>query len=80
MMWWEDFKVGDKADMGEHTFSAEEIVAFGRQFDPQPFHQDEDAARRSIFGGLAASGWHTAAMTMAAKAPRIIPNPFQAGA
>ena len=42
----------------------ERIKSFAAEFDPQPFHQDEEAARRSIFGGLAASGWHTAAMTM----------------
>lgn len=44
--------------------TAEEIIAFARQFDPQPFHLDPEAAKASIFGGLAASGWHTAAMTM----------------
>ena len=64
MIWWEDFKVGDVAEMGRHTFTEEEIVAFGRQFDPQPFHIDPQAARHSPFGGLIASGWHTCAVGM----------------
>jgi acyl dehydratase len=64
MMWWEDFRVGDSSDMGSHTFSAEEILAFGRQFDPQPFHSDAEAATASVFGGLIASGWHTCAVGM----------------
>ena len=64
MMWWEDFKVGDSSEMGSHSFSAEEIVAFARQFDPQPFHTDGEAAKASAFGGLIASGWHTCAVGM----------------
>ncbi len=46
------------------TVTADDITAFAAQYDPQPFHLDEEAGRRSVFGGLAASGWHTAAMTM----------------
>lgn len=64
MMWWEDFTVGAASELGSHTFSAEEIVAFGRQFDPQPYHCDPAAARRSPFGGLIASGWHVCAAGM----------------
>jgi acyl dehydratase len=64
MIWWEDFKVGEHSEMGRHTFSAEEIVAFAKQFDPQPFHTDPQAARASAFGGLIASGWHTCAVGM----------------
>jgi acyl dehydratase len=64
MKWWEDFKVGESAELGRHTFSEEEIVAFGRQFDPQPFHVDPARARDSAFGGLIASGWHTCAVGM----------------
>jgi acyl dehydratase len=64
MIWWEDFRVGERSEMGHHTFSAEEIIAFGRQFDPQPFHIDPQAARQSPFGGLIASGWHTCAVGM----------------
>jgi acyl dehydratase len=59
--WFEDRIVGETADLGSHTFTREEIVAFAREFDPQPFHLDEEAAKASLFGGLCASGWHTAA-------------------
>jgi len=64
MIWWEDFKVGERAEMGSHTFTEEEIVAFGRAFDPQPFHTDREAAGKSFFGGLIASGWHTCSVAM----------------
>jgi len=64
MIWWEDFKVGERSEMGRHTFAEDEIVAFARQFDPQPFHVDPAAARTSPFGGLIASGWHTCAVGM----------------
>ena len=63
-MWWEDFKVGDSADIGSHRFTEDEIIAFARQFDPQPFHTDPQAAARGAFGGLIASGWHTCAIAM----------------
>jgi acyl dehydratase len=64
MIWWEDFKVGERTEMGRHTFGEEEIVAFARQFDPQPFHLDAQAAAATPFGGLIASGWHTCAVGM----------------
>lgn len=64
MLFWEDFRPGDAADIGEHTFTEDEIVAFARQFDPQPFHLDAEAARNSIYRGLIASGWHTCAVAM----------------
>ena len=64
MVWWEDFKVGDRSEMGSHTFAEDEILAFGRQFDPQPFHTDATAAAQTPFGGLIASGWHTCAVGM----------------
>ena len=64
MIWWEDFRVGDTTEMGRHTFTEEEILSFGRQFDPQPFHADPAAAGESVFGGLIASGWHTCAVGM----------------
>lgn len=60
----EDLSVGQTFVTGSTTVTTDEIKAFARQFDPQPFHLDEDAARDSLFGGLAASGWHTAALTM----------------
>lgn len=60
----EDFGVGDEIRSGEWTLDAEQIVAFGKQFDPQPFHVDPEAASDTFFGGLAASGWHVASITM----------------
>jgi acyl dehydratase len=60
----EDFVVGARFTSGTHTLDADQIKTFARQFDPQPFHLDEEAARHSFFGGLVASGWHTAAITM----------------
>jgi acyl dehydratase len=60
----EDFSVGQRFSSGSYVLTAERIKAFAAEFDPQPFHLDEEAARRSLFGGLAASGWHTAAVTM----------------
>ena len=60
----EDFAVGQIYGSGRITVEKERIKTFAAEFDPQPFHQDEEAARHSIFGGLAASGWHTAALTM----------------
>lgn len=60
----EDFAVGQTFVTGSITVTTEDIQAFARQFDPQPFHLDEAAAADSLFGGLAASGWHTAALTM----------------
>jgi acyl dehydratase len=64
LIWWEDFKVGDEAELGRHTFTEEEIVRFARQFDPQPFHLDAEQARAGPFGSLIASGWHTCAVGM----------------
>ena len=60
----EDFAAGQVFNTGRHRVDKDEIFAFARQYDPQPFHTDEAAARQSPFQGLAASGWHTAAMTM----------------
>jgi acyl dehydratase len=60
----EDFAVGQIYGSGRIAVERERIKSFAAEFDPQPFHLDEDSARRSIFGGLAASGWHTAALTM----------------
>jgi acyl dehydratase len=60
----EDFAVGQRFSTGRHIVDDEQIKTFAVEFDPQPFHVDETAAERSIFRGLAASGWHTAAITM----------------
>ena len=60
----EDLHVGQTFTTGSITVTTEAIKAFAREYDPQPFHLDEAAAQASLFGGLAASGWHTAALSM----------------
>ena len=60
----DDLAVGSQFTSGEHAMDEAQIKAFALQFDPQPFHLDDEAARATLFGGLAASGWHTAAITM----------------
>jgi acyl dehydratase len=60
----DDLHVGQRFTSGTYQMDAERIKAFAAEFDPQPFHLDEEEAQRSIFKGLAASGWHTAAVTM----------------
>ncbi len=62
--YWEDFQVGLVREFGQMPVSREAVLDFARQFDPQPFHLDDDAAEASLFGQLSASGWHTCAMTM----------------
>ena len=62
--YWEDFREGEVREFGETQVKREDIVRFASEFDPQPFHVDDDAARKTMFGGLIASGWHTAAMAM----------------
>ncbi|HEX8415297.1 MAG TPA: MaoC family dehydratase [Sphingomicrobium sp.] len=65
MQYFEDLQVGQQASFGRYEVTREEVVEFARKFDPQAFHLDEEAAARTHFGRLAASGWHTTAMTMA---------------
>jgi acyl dehydratase len=62
--YFDDLTLGATVDLGKKTVSEEEILRFGREFDPQPFHVDPEAARDSIFGGIIASGWHTCSITM----------------
>lgn len=64
MRYLEDIAVGERRELGSKTFTREEILSFARDFDPQPFHLDDAAAARSHFGGLVASGWHTASVAM----------------
>lgn len=61
---WEDFVVGETIEIGRRSIDRDEVVAFATEFDPQPFHVDDVAAKASTFGGLIASGWHTCAMVM----------------
>jgi acyl dehydratase len=63
-LFWEDFPVGHVMDFGGMPVSREAVLEFARQFDPQPFHLDDEAASASLFGGLCASGWHTCALAM----------------
>ncbi|MBI2771800.1 MAG: MaoC family dehydratase [Burkholderiales bacterium] len=62
--YWEDLQPGTVRDLGTISADAQEIKDFAEQFDPQPFHLDEAAGKRSIYGGMCASGWHTCAMAM----------------
>ena len=64
MIHYEDLEVGSTSKFGHYDVTREEVIEFARKYDPQPFHLDDEAARESLFGGLAASGWHTAATTM----------------
>ncbi len=64
MQYFEEVVVGEVRETASRTLTAEEIIKFARAFDPQPFHIDEAAARKSIYGGLIASGWHTASIMM----------------
>jgi acyl dehydratase len=65
MQYLEDLEVGARRSFGRYAVTREEVLAFARSYDPQPFHLDDEAAARTHFGRLAASGWHTCAMTMA---------------
>jgi acyl dehydratase len=62
--WFEDIEIGSRRELGSHTFTQDEIIAFAKKYDPQVFHIDPEAAKHSMFGGIIASGWHTAAMWM----------------
>ena len=62
--YFEDLKAGERFKSGTYSVSEEQIIAFAREFDPQPFHLDRAVARQTMFGSLIASGWHTAAITM----------------
>ena len=64
MRYWDDIKEGDVVELGSRTLDKERMVAFAREFDPQPFHTDETAAEASIWGGLIASGWLTGSVLM----------------
>lgn len=64
MKFFEDIVVGERTELGSHTFTADDIKRFARSYDPQPFHMDEEAAAKSHFGRLCASGWHTLSVWM----------------
>lgn len=79
-LYWEDFNVGQLGEYGRKLVSAEEIKEFAAQFDPQPMHLDEAAARATMVGGLCASGWHTCAMMMRIVADGFLLNSSSMGA
>lgn len=72
MIYLEDLVVGVDREFGTYEVTREEVLEFARKYDPQPFHLSDEAAAKTHFGRLAASGWHTAAMTMAVIARRVI--------
>jgi acyl dehydratase len=65
MPYFEDFEVGDTKRYGRYEVTRDEVIEFASRWDPQPFHLSDEAAAKTHFGALSASGWHTAAMTMA---------------
>jgi acyl dehydratase len=64
MWFFEDIEIGHRRDIGAYTFTADSIKTFAAKFDPQRFHLDEEEGRKSLFGGLAASGWHVGSACM----------------
>jgi acyl dehydratase len=70
----EDFPPGARYDLGEHRVTAEEIIRFGRDYDPQPYHLDDELGRASVFGGLIASGWQTCAIWMRLYVTALLPD------
>ena len=72
MIYFEDLAVDAETEFGSYQVTREEMIDFARKYDPQPFHLSDEAAAKTHFGRLAASGWHTAAMTMAVIARRVV--------
>jgi acyl dehydratase len=72
MIYFEDLEVGKETEFGRYEVTREEVLEFARKYDPQPFHLSDEAAAKTHFGRLAASGWHTCAMTMAVIARRVM--------
>jgi acyl dehydratase len=72
MMYFEDLVVGEQSYFGSYEVTREEVIDFARKYDPQPFHLSDEAAAKTHFGRLAASGWHTCAMTMAVVARKVM--------
>lgn len=72
MRYFEDLEIGAETYFGSYDVTREEVLEFARKYDPQPFHLSDEAAAKTHFGRIAASGWHTAAMTMAVIARRVV--------
>jgi acyl dehydratase len=78
-IYWEDLQPGSVRELGTTSVTAEEVKEFAGRYDPQPFHLDEEAGRRSIFGGLCASGWHTCALAMRLTVDHMLRNSSSQG-
>ena len=72
MKYFDDIEVGDATEFGHYDVTREEVLEFARKYDPQPFHLSDEGAANTHFGRLCASGWHTAAMTMAVIARKVV--------
>ena len=72
MRYFEDIAIGAESDFGSYEVTREEVIDFARKYDPQPFHLSDEEAAKTLFGRLAASGWHTCAMTMAVIARKVV--------
>ena len=72
MMYFEDLEVGTETYFGSYEVTRAEVIEFAAKYDPQPFHLSDEAAEKTHFGRLAASGWHTCAMTMAVIARKVV--------
>lgn len=72
MIYFEDLEIGAESDFGTYDVTREEVLEFARKYDPQPFHLSDEAAAKTHFGRIAASGWHTCAMTMAVIARKVV--------
>jgi acyl dehydratase len=79
ILYFEDIVEGTEFELGSTTVTREEILEFAVRFDPQPFHVDEEAAKESMFGGLIASGWHTAAIWMRLYVDTVLANTASLG-
>lgn len=77
--YWEDFAIGGVLEFGAMPVTREAVLGFAAQFDPQPFHLDDAAAKNSLFGQLSASGWHTCAMTMRMTCDALLLNSSSLG-
>ena len=79
MRYFEDFQVGERIELGSRTVTEEEIIAFARQYDPQPFHISPEQAKHSYYGGLIASGWHTVSVLMRLMVDALINDTISLG-
>jgi acyl dehydratase len=72
MIYWEDIEVGSETEFGHYDVTRDEVLEFARKYDPQPFHLSDEEAAKTHFGRIAASGWHTTAMTMGVIARHVV--------